>query len=104
MTRAGIKWTDERLARLGFLIGLGWFGDKVAADFGTTSENVYRQAKRFGLSFREAAWLRERDHFRKAAEKRGITLDELLMRLLAEIEADPVLIDNILDDDVSRAA
>jgi hypothetical protein len=95
---ANKKWTEERIATLGFLVGCGWDGERVATYFGTTRGNIFRQALRFGLSFREAA--RENDALRAAAAQRGITQEELVARLLSEIDLCPVLIDNSLDDDV----
>jgi hypothetical protein len=48
------RWTAERIARLGFLIGLGWEAKRVADDplIVSTPNNVHRQAQRFGLAFR----------------------------------------------------
>jgi hypothetical protein len=109
-------WTEVRVARLGYLVGIGWDGERIAADLGTNANNIYRQAARTGLSFHEAT--RMRKAMRKAqeqkpdepifaaAKRRRITRDELIDRLLEQIESDPVLIDNILDDAeyVARAA
>jgi hypothetical protein len=51
------RWTGERIARLGFLLGLGWDAKRVAEDLiiASTPNNVHRQAQRFGLGFRAAA-------------------------------------------------
>ena len=75
------RWTAERIARLGFLIGLGWEAKRVAEDplIVSTPNNVHRQAQRFGLAFRavpvsplrlppDAAEL-----YDAAAAKRGMT-------------------------------
>jgi hypothetical protein len=98
-------WAPERIARLGFLMGLGWHGDRIANDpvIATTSNNVFRQAHRWGLSFRAVQASRTADAFHAAAAKRGITDEELVSKLLQEIGADPVLIDNILDDESEGA-
>jgi hypothetical protein len=104
MRYRGGAWTNERIARLGFLIGLGWYGDEIANDLSTSKINVYVQANRLGLSFRGAAFARKTDPINRAAQRRRITPDQLVERLLALICADQVLIDNILDDDVERAA
>jgi hypothetical protein len=94
-------WSPERIARLGFLIGLGWSAERIATDpiIHSTANNVHRQAHRFGLSFRNGAALRKGAAFQIAAVKRGIDSEELVSRLLQEIDASPTLIDNILDDD-----
>lgn len=109
------EWTPERVARLGFLVGLGWDGARIAADFQTSANNTFRQASRLGLSFREAT-IANRDTlegqmsgltiktFDDAAMSRGISRTELVRRLMLEISCDPVLIDNILDDLDERAA
>jgi len=51
------RWTGERIARLGFLLGLGWDAKRIAEDpiISSTPNNVHRQAQRFGLAFRAAA-------------------------------------------------
>jgi hypothetical protein len=98
------RWTGERIARLGFLIGLGWDAGHVAEDpiIASTTNNVHRQAQRFGLSFRAAESLLVSPvlaaKFEMAAEKRGMTREALIRCLLFEIATEPNLIDNILDD------
>jgi hypothetical protein len=69
------------------------------------TNNVHRQAFRFGLSFRDsltAQSLRENPEFsevfEKAANRRGLTRDALIRLLLTEIADEPYLLDNILDD------
>ena len=51
------RWTGDRIARLGFLLGLGWDARRIAEDplINSTPNNVHRQALRFGLAFRAAA-------------------------------------------------
>ncbi len=102
------RWTGERIARLGFLIGLGWGAKRVAADsiIASTPNNVHRQAKRFGLAFRAAAAMAlnlppdATSHFDAAASKRSLTREALIRILLLEVAAEPNLLDNILDDGV----
>jgi hypothetical protein len=105
-----VHWEDKRLGRLGFLMGIGWNGQRIADDLGTTRNNVYAQANRLGLSFREARAmsldLSPSAHLRfgEAADKRGLTRDALGRLLLHEIACDPHLIDNVLDDAADEAA
>jgi len=103
------RWTGERIARLGFLLGLGWDAKRVAADpiIASTPNNVHRQAHRFGLAFRAAAAAMSLNlppdaasHFEAAASKRRLTREALIRILLLEVAADPSLLDNILDDGV----
>jgi len=102
-------WTGERIARLGFLLGLGWDAKRVAEDpiIASTPNNVFRQAQRFGLGFRAAAAALAlqlppdaTSHFEAAASKRGLTGQAMIHNLLLEVAADPNLLDNILDDGV----
>jgi hypothetical protein len=104
------SWTAARIARLGYLVGLGWSSKDIARDPLISAEpnNVYRQVHRFGLSFRAAAVAcsvapeGSAEALDAAAVKRGLTPEQLIMRLLAEM--DSTLIDNILDDEFSRQA
>jgi hypothetical protein len=102
-------WTGERIARLGFLLGLGWDAKRVAEDpiIASTPNNVHRQVQRFGLGFRAAAAAlslqlppNATSHFEAAATKRGLSRDAMIHKLLLEVAADPSLLDNILDDGV----
>jgi hypothetical protein len=102
-------WTGERIARLGFLLGLGWDAKRVAEDpiIASTPNNVFRQAQRFGLGFRAAAAAlalqlppEATSHFEAAASKRGLTGEAMIHKLLVEVAADPNLLDNILGDGV----
>ena len=45
------RWTGERIARLGFLLGLGWDAKRIAEDpiISSTPNNVHRQAQRLSL-------------------------------------------------------
>jgi hypothetical protein len=106
-------WTGERIARLGFLVGLGWQAERISNDpvINSTPNNVYRQATRFGLSLREAATLiafqlssDQIGRLEVAALSRGVSYEELVRRLLGEISSDASLIDNILDDEREAAA
>lgn len=103
------RWTGERIARLGFLLGLGWDAKRIAEDpiISSTPNNVYRQAQRFGLAFRAAAAAMSlrltpdaNTQFEAAAEKRGLTREAMIKLLLLEVASEPYLIDNILDDGV----
>jgi hypothetical protein len=102
------RWTGERIARLGFLLGLGWDANRVAEDpiIASTPNNVHRQAQRFGLAFRAAAamsWPLPPEAaipFEAAAAKRSLTREAMIRLLLLEVAADPNLLDNILDDGV----
>lgn len=103
------RWTGERIARLGFLLGLGWDARRIAEDplIASTPNNVHRQAQRFGLAFRAAAAalaLRLPPEaarlFDDAAARRSITRDAVIRLLLLVVAADPALIDNILDDGI----
>ena len=102
-------WTGCRIARLGFLVGLGWDAKRIAEDptIASTPNNVHRQAQRFGLAFRAAAAAMPlrlppdtASHFEAAASKRSLTPEEMIRRLLLEVAGDPNLLDNILDDGV----
>jgi hypothetical protein len=101
------RWTGERIARLGFLLGLGWEAKRIAEDpiIASTPNNVHRQAQRFGLAFRAAAAAASlrlppeaATHFEAVAAKRSLTRESMIRLLLLEIAADPNLLDNILDD------
>lgn len=101
------RWTGERIARLGFLLGLGWDANRIAADsiIASTPNNVHRQAQRFGLAFRAAAAAASlrlppdaARHFDCAAARRGLTREAMIRLLLLEVASDSNLLDNILDD------
>jgi hypothetical protein len=100
------RWTNERVARLGFLIGQGWDAKRVAVDplIASTANNVHRQAQRFGLAFRDAPGNGLRlpceagALYDQAAAKRGLTREALIRLLLLTAAEDQSLIDNILDD------
>jgi hypothetical protein len=103
------RWTGERIARLGFLLGLGWDAKRIAEDpiIASTPNNVHRQVQRFGLAFRAAAAaisLRLPDEaagpFEAAAAKRSLAREAMIKLLLLEVASEPHLIDNILDDGV----
>ncbi len=103
------RWTGDRIARLGFLLGMGWDAKRIAEDplIASTPNNVHRQAQRFGLAFRAAAAalaLRlppEATHlYDAAAAKRSLTREAMIKLLLLVVAADPTLLDNILDDGV----
>jgi len=99
------RWPARRIARLGFLIGQGLDAARIARDplIGSTTGNVHRQARRFGLAFREAlAPTKLPPHvarrYEAAAARRSITPEALCRLLLVAAGSDDGLIDNILDD------
>jgi hypothetical protein len=101
------RWTGERIARLGFLLGLGWDAKRIADDpiISSTPNNVHRQAQRFGLAFRAAALslrlpAEAAGRFDAAAAKRGLTREAMIKLLLLEVASEPHPIDNILDDGI----
>jgi len=96
--------TYQRMARLGFLIGVGWDAKSIAEDpiIACTRSNVLRMARKYGLfdsltlgSLHDS---RFSDVFRKAADKRGLSRYDLIRRILTEIAEEPYLLENILDD------
>lgn len=99
-----LRWSHDRIARLGFLLGRGWDVNRIAADplVASTAKSVYRHAQRFGLAFRDTTALRlpdeAADRVDKAAVRRGLNRDGLIRLLVIAAASDPVLIDNILDD------
>ena len=99
-------WTSERIARLGFLLGLGWDSERIARDPIICSRpgTVIKQANRYGLSFmavrsvsfqvpREAVFVLD-----LAAGKRSITREALIKLIFLELANEPNLLENILDD------
>src|ERR1700757_3027288 len=102
------RWTLERVARLGFLLGSGWDQKRIASDpiISCSLENVQCQANRYGLSLRDmsvSTYMRRLSPqhmaaFDAASAKRGITRQSLIRRLLIEMAEEPNLIENILDD------
>ena len=103
--RSLTRWPASRVARLGFLIGQGLDAAHVAGDplIASTTGNVHRQARRFGLAFREAVSpTRLPPHvarrYEAAAARRSLTREEVYRLLLVVAGSDDGLIDNILDD------
>lgn len=100
------RWTGERIARLGFLLGMGWDAKRIAVDplIQSTANNVHRQAQRFGLAFRAAnnsdlkLTAKQAQTFDLAAAKRGITRECIINLLIKTAGADVSLLENILDD------
>lgn len=104
------RWTGERIARLGFLVGLGWDAKRISRDYAvaSTPNNVHTQARRFGLAFFAARAMNALNlsaaaeaQFEVAAARRGMTREMLIRILLLEIATDPNLLDNILDDGIT---
>lgn len=100
-------WTNERAARLGFLVGQGLTAKMIADLILTSDNNVYRQSHRLGLQLGAPPGAVKINmpkdvcrHFEDAAFKRFKTRDELIRILLLVIASDPNLLDNILDDGV----
>lgn len=99
------RWTRDRVARLGFLVGQGCDAEAAARDpaIATTPGNVRRQANRFGLLLRDAADRRLPPEIcarlDAAADRRGMTRERLIRTLVLAAGSEPSLIDNILDDD-----
>ena len=97
-------WSGARLARFGFLVGLGWDSRAIAEDpqIGSTPTNVRVQARRFGLTLRGATGFRlpysVLGRYEAAAARRGLSRDDLLHLILINAGAEDALIDNILDD------
>ncbi len=101
---ARTRWSFDRVARLGFLVGQGFDARYIADDpiIASTRNNVHRQVHRFGLAFREAVALRlpeqALDHLDRAAIKRGLSRGALMRAVLLAAASEQALLDNILDD------
>lgn len=99
-------WTGSRIARLGFLVGLGWEARRIADDplIASTANNVHRQAQRFGLGFRDVPIAPTKlpphvgTRIDAAAARRCMTRESLIRQLLIVAAEEPGLLDNILDD------
>lgn len=89
---ARMRWTPQRIARLGFLAGQGWCAKQIANELGTSAYNIYRMGNRFEVLFMS------NKRFDLAAVKRGITRGTLVARVLQELASDSNLIENVLDD------
>jgi hypothetical protein len=104
VSQARKVWSGDRLARLGFLVGLGWSSKTIAADpvIASTPANVRAQARRLGLTLRAGQGPKlpfaVRSRLEIAAARRGLTPEALLHLLLLNAGSDDALIDNILDD------
>ena len=101
--RSRTPWTTQRVARLGFLIGLGWTAKRIAADplIRSTANNVYRQAHRFGLAMSDAPQghasirlpLSISGAYDRAAARAGMTREALVRRIVIAAGADQRLLD-----------
>ncbi len=100
------KWTGDRIATLGYMVGAGRSPESIAQEMATTAGNVYRQAARFGLTFRSQPSLTMSPHtyqvMKAAANRRGIDTADLVNRVLRLLGADPTLLENVIDDDFSH--
>jgi hypothetical protein len=47
------EWSDEQIAKLGFLVGRGKTAKQIAIDMQLSETAVYKRAHRFGLRFRD---------------------------------------------------
>lgn len=99
-------WTEERIATLGYLVGSGREVEAIAEELGTTAGNVYRQASRFGLSFRASPGISMSTRTYKAvgaaAHRRGQDTATIVNKVLRILGDDPTLLENVLDDEKSR--
>ena len=100
-------WTEDRIATLGYLVGSGREVETIAEELGTTAGNVYRQVARFGLSFRTSPGISMSKRTYKAvgaaAHRRGTDTATIVNRVLRILGEDPTLLENVLDDEYSRA-
>ena len=107
MTEEYNNWTPERIAQLGYLVGSGQLVATIAEEMHTTSGNVYREAARFGLSFRSAPDIAMSTYTYKnisaAARRRGMDTATLVNLVLKLLGADTTLLENCIDDDASHA-
>lgn len=101
------RWTQQRCAFFGYLLGQGWDAKRIAHHplINSTNNNVHRQAQRFGLSFIEAKQsnslnlkAEHREIFTQAGLKRGLSYEMFIQYILLTLAKEPTLIDNILDD------
>ena len=93
------RWTGERIARLGFLAGLGWTAKKIADDplIRSTPNNVYRQAHRFGIALSDGPQGQVRVRLPmanmavvdRAAVAAGITCDAYVRRWMVAATVEP---------------
>ncbi len=93
------RWTHERVARLGFLAGLGWTAQKIADDplIRTTANNVYRQAQRFGIALSDGPQgqicirlpLQNMQVVDRAAREARLTCEAYTRRFMIAVTADP---------------
>ncbi|CAM6053274.1 unnamed protein product [Sphagnum tenellum] len=96
------RWSGERIARLGFLVGCGWDAARIGADplIGSTAKNVHRQVQRFGLSFRVADKISIKpkvvEDIEPIAGELGMSPEALVNRLMMHIIKDN-LVKAILD-------
>jgi len=98
------EWTPIKAARLALMIAHGESAKTIAADpeFNTTETNIWRQASRLGLSFRDHPVIKMPREalatLQAAAKVRQMTPQSLVSKILNAVGAAPTLIDSVLDD------
>src|ERR1700752_4432858 len=101
------RWTNERVALLGFLVGLGWDSCQISKhpSINTTPNNVHRQVQRCGLSFRNACRLNKEDlkvqeniwaFYASAAKDHGVSPESVILGLLIICAKNPTIFDNVM--------
>ena len=99
-----MNWSEQRVARLGYLVGIGWDASRIAADpvVRSTAAEVHRLANRLGLRFRrtvDGAPLnldgQRMAYFDREARPRRLPT-EALLRKLGEAIADERMVDQLL--------
>src|ERR1700747_208246 len=101
------RWTWPRIARFGYLVGLGWDAERIAKDpiVRSTKSSLHLQEQRLGLSFLTSSVEGQitltpaaDEHDEAAPAKRGLTRTALIRVLLHEIASEEHLLQNIMDD------
>lgn len=99
------RWSGDRCAWLGYLVGLGWDAKRIARDplIRSTANNVYRQAHKLGLSFANAPTssttlrlpLATGAVYDRAANRLGLTRDAMIRRAVIALASDPDAIERL---------
>ena len=99
------KWSERRVARLGFLVGLGWDAARIARDPTVRCETgeVHRQVAALGLTMRETVSGtpynldgKRMAFFEASARRRRLPTEALLRKILEGVDEERA-IDLILD-------